>query len=226
MERLAGRAAAGLLALAGLLAAALPAAALNGTIVYTEGDVTLASGGTSHEAQIGDAIGAGDSIATGRGSLAVIDLANGTTLKLREKTTLAVDSLGDDTAVSLSAGGVFTSIAHKLAGSFTLKASTAVAGVRGTQFFVAYGRTIDARPDIWLCVNQGVVQVDLPDAGQSTLVKEGLGINIVAGARLTTPRRYPWTRKLNWNNDPASGRVKDTTNLDQAYADLLDQDYD
>jgi hypothetical protein len=68
--------------------------------------------------------------------------------------------------------------------------------------------------------------VDLPASGQSTLVKEGLGVNIVAGEKLTRPRPYPWTRKLNWNNDPAAGMVEDATNLDQAYADLLDQDYD
>ncbi len=214
------------LAAAGLLAAALPAAAVSGAVVYTEGDVTLSSGGSSHEAQIGDSIGPGDTIATGASSLAVIDLANATTLKLRENTTLAVDSIGEATSVTLSKGGVFTSIAHKLTSTFSLKASTAVAGVRGTQFFVAYGRTIDELPDVWLCVNQGAVQVDLPAAGQSTVVKEGLGINIVGGGKLTLPRRYPWTRKLNWNNDPAAGRVADSTNLEQAYADLLDQDYD
>jgi hypothetical protein len=75
-------------------------------------------------------------------------------------------------------------------------------------------------------VNLGVVLVDLPDAGQTELVKAGLGVNIVGGVKLTTPRPYPWTRKLNWNVDPAAGKVADATNLDQAYADLLDQDYD
>ena len=209
-----------------LLAAGFPLFALGGSIVYTEGDVTLKSASSSHEAQIGDAVLPGDTIETGPASLAVIDLANGTTLKLREKTSLAVNSVGEATSVTLTAGGVFTSIAHRLTGSFSLKASSAVAGVRGTQFFVAYGRTIDAQPDIWLCVNEGAVQVDLPGSGASTLVKAGLGINIVAGAKLTTPRRYPWTRKLNWNNDPAAGRVADSTNLEGAYADLLDQDYD
>lgn len=211
-----------------LLAFALPGAlfALSGALVYAEGDVTLRTGGRSTEAQIGDAIGPGDVIATGARSLAVIDLANGTTLKLREKTTLAVDSIGDATSVTLTAGGVFTSIAHKLTGSFSLKTQSTVAGVRGTEFFVAYGRTIDAEPDVWLCVNQGVVEVALPATGQSVLVKEGTGINIVGGAKLTLPRRYPWTRKLNWNLDPAAGAVEDRTNLEQAYSDLLDQDYD
>ncbi len=216
------------LAAAALLAVLLPASAsaLDGAVVYTEGAVTLRSGSGSHDAQIGDTIAQGDTIVTGPQALAVIDLANGTTLKLREKTTLAVDSIGEGTAVTLNSGGVFTSIAHKLTGTFSLKATHTVAGVRGTQFFVAYGKTIDAEPDLWLCVNQGIVQVDLPDAGQTELVKAGRGVNIVGGVKLTVPRPYPWTRKLNWNVDPAAGEVKDMTNLDQAYADLLDQDYD
>ena len=53
-----------------------------------------------------------------------------------------------------------------------------------------------------------------------------MGINIVAGTRLTKVRKYPWTRRLNWNVDPTLGGVEDTTDLEQAYADLLDQDYD
>ena len=210
------------------LALALPmaASALTGSIVYTEGPVTLKTTSGSADAEIGDTVDAGSTIITGPRALAIIDLANGTTLKLREKTSLAVNSIGDATTVTLNTGGVFTSIAHKLAGTFNLKAATTVAGVRGTRFFVAYGRTIDAEPDIWLCVDQGTVQVDLPAVNASTLVPAGKGINIVGGEKLTTPRPYPWTRKLNWNNDPKAGIVDDTTNLDYAYADLLDQDYD
>ena len=59
------------------------------------------------------------------------------------------------------------------------------------------------------------------------MVKQGLGINIVGGdTDHQSPKRYPWTRKLNWNIDPASGTVDDRTSLDQAYSDLLNQDYD
>ena len=53
----------------------------------------------------------------------------------------------------------------------------------------------------------------------------GKGINIVGGKTLTKPRFYPWTQKLNWNTEPDAGDVIDRTDLDQAYSDLLDQDY-
>jgi hypothetical protein len=200
--------------------------ALSGQVVYTEGDVTWRNGGQTRDAAIGDSLGAGDVIVTGPKSLAVIDLANGTTLKLKEKTTLAIDSIGESTAVTLSAGGAFATIARKLTGRFSVQTQTAVAGVRGTEFFMAYGRTIDAKPDVWLCVNSGAVEVAIPETGQTVIVQQGLGINIVGGARITSPKSYPWTRKLNWNINPASGSVDDRTSLEQAYSDLLNQDYD
>jgi ferric-dicitrate binding protein FerR (iron transport regulator) len=216
------------LAWALLLACLSPSAvsALSAQVLYIEGDVTVRSGSQDREAAIGDSLGPGDVVTTGPSSLAVIDVGNATTLKLREKTVLALDSIGDRTAVTLTAGGVFTSIVRKLGGGFTVRTSSAVAGVRGTAFFVAYGRTIDRLPDVWLCVNQGTVEVALPESGRTVLVKEGLGINIVGGEKLTTPRRYPWTRRLNWNMDPGGGAVADHTDLEQAYSDLLNQDYD
>jgi hypothetical protein len=201
-------------------------AALDGQVLYTEGDVSIRSGGQQKEAAVGDRLGAGDIVRTGAQSLAVIDLANGTTVKLREKTSLAIDSIGQETTVNLTAGGAFASIARKLSGHFSVRTSSAVAGVRGTRFFVAYGRTIDSQPDVWLCVSAGTVEVALPATGRSVLVREGAGINIAGGEKLTVPRPYPWTRRLNWNMDPAEGAVVDSTNLDQAYSDLLDQDYD
>jgi len=200
--------------------------ALSGQVLFIEGDVTVRSGGQERDAAIGDSLGAGDVVITGPDSLAVIDVGNATRLKLREKTTLTLDSIGEQTAVTLSAGGVFTSITRKLTGNFSVRTQSAIAGVRGTEFFLAYGRAIDPLPDVWLCVNQGTVEVSLPESGRTVLVKEGLGINIVGGSKLTTPRRYPWTRRLNWNMDPSGGTVTDRTDLEQAYSDLLNQDYD
>ncbi len=209
------------------LACVLPAAlfALSGQVAYTEGDVSIRSGSQAHDAVLGEPLNPGDVISTGAESLAVIDLANSTTLKLREKTSLAIDSIGESTSVTLNAGGVFTHVLKKLTGRFSVRTATTVAGVRGTEFFIAYGRTIDALPDVWLCVNSGAVDVSLPQTGQTVVVKQGFGINIVAGTKLTTPRNYPWTRRLNWNMDAAGGKVVDTTNLDEAYSDLLNQDY-
>jgi ferric-dicitrate binding protein FerR (iron transport regulator) len=209
-----------------MLAAAAVTSALTGTLVYTDGDVVVRHAGADGPGSSGMSLGEGDVVRTGADSLAIISVGAEAEIKLRSNTTLSLDSLGERVAVSLASGSAFSRITRHTIKDYTLKATTAVAGVRGTEFFVAYGRTIDAQPDIWLCVNEGKVEVGLEGSADTVLVEKGKGINIVAGTKLTSPRRYPWTRKLNWNNDVGAGAVRDRTSLDQAYSDLLDQDYD
>jgi hypothetical protein len=200
--------------------------ALDGEMVYVYGEVRVHRNDVAHSAEAGMPVGLGDVIATGPDAMAIIGLDGGAELKLRQNTSLALDSLGEEINVTLSRGGVFSRVTKRLRGRYEVRTLTAVAGVRGTEFFVEYGRTIDLHPDIGLCVNSGSVEVEVIDSGETVLVDAGKGINIIGGTRLTKPRFYPWTRKLNWNVDPARGEVIDTTDLDQAYGDLLDQDYD
>ena len=199
--------------------------ALDGQVVYSEGTVTVTSGGASQDAGPGTKVSQEDTVTTGADGLAVIDLSNATQIKLRENTSVVVQAIGDDTRVSLTTGGLFTHVLRKLSGTFSVRTDNAVAGVRGTEFFVAYGRTVDNQRDIWLCVNEGTVDVSIPSTNQHVAVPAGQGINIVGGMKLTPPRSYTWTRGLNWNMDAATGTVEDHTNLDQAYSDLLNHDY-
>ena len=199
--------------------------ALDGKILYTEGTVTVTTGGSSQDAGPGTTVSAGDVVSTGADGLAVVDLSNATQIKLRENTSVTIGALGDNTQVSLSAGALFTRILGKLAGTFSVQAGMTTAGVRGTEFFVAFGRTVDQEPDVWLCVNSGTVDVSVASSGQHVLVPAGKGINIIGGAKLTPPRGYRWTKGLNWNMDPSSGSVEDHTSMNQAYDDLLNHDY-
>ena len=204
----------------------LTAAAADGELVYAEGEIFVNQEGLEREAEIGMTVHTGDIVRTGIDSLAIIHSDNDIEIKLRENTTLEFQSVGNGVSVKLSDGGVFSKIAGKLGRDYSVTTQYAVAGVRGTEFFVAVGRKIDDSPDIWLCVNEGSVAVFIPDAGDTVVVEEGLGINIIGGIKLTQPRRYPWTQKLNWNMNPQAGGVVDKTDLEEAYSDLLDQDYD
>jgi ferric-dicitrate binding protein FerR (iron transport regulator) len=199
---------------------------LDGRVSYTEGTVTVTSGGISQDAAPGIRLSQGDVITTGADGVAVVDLSNATLIKLRENTRVVIEAIGDETRVSLTAGGLFSHVLKKLSGGFFVRADSTVAGVRGTEFFVAYGKTVGTQRDVWLCVNSGAVDVSIPQANQHVVVQAGQGINIVGGEKLTAPRRYAWTRGLNWNMDAASGSVEDHTNLNKAYSDLLNQDYD
>jgi len=195
-------------------------------LAYSEGDVTLVRQARTIEAEPGLALFQGDTLRTGRDGLAIIKLARGAEIKVRENTSLDLDGLEANVSLTLRAGGVFSKVDKLLGSRYTIRTESAVAGVRGTEFFVAYGRTIDLKPDVWLCVNDGSVEVAIVESGEKVVVEEGKGINIIGGTRLTAPRGYAWTRRLNWNTDPSGGSVFDKTDLDQAYSDLLDQDYE
>jgi ferric-dicitrate binding protein FerR (iron transport regulator) len=197
--------------------------------VYNLGDATMSRGASTTEVFPGLELARGDVLRTGSDGVVVIRMEGGTELKLREETSLALETLDQTVTVSLNSGGLFSRVVRKAGGlssAFRVRTPSAVAGVRGTEFFVAYGRTVDQMPDLWLCVNEGSVDVSIPDTGKSVVVNEGEGISIVGGLKLTQPRFYPWTRRLNWNFNAEAGAVEDRTNIDQAYSDLLDQDYD
>lgn len=218
-----------LLAPAALCLLLLPPAgdlAAQARLTYREGTVHIERGSRSVDPEIGATLQRGDTVVTGGDGLAIIALSPQTTIKTRANTRVRIDTLGVDAKVDLRSGGLFSRIVGHLVGSYSVVTPTASAGVRGTEFFIAYGRTVGARPDVWLCVNSGTVAVSVLPSGQSVDVPAGKGINIIAGTRLTTPRPYRWTQKLNWNMDPQTAPVQDHTNLDQAYADLLNQDYD
>lgn len=208
-----------------IIAGALPLLAQEATLVYLEGVVTVTRRGTSREADFGTELEIGDLVRTGANSTAVITTDRGDELKMRGETSLVIEEIAQSSRLRLNSGGLFAKVKRLAGRAFTVATPSVAAGVRGTQFFIAYGRTIEEDPDVWLCVNEGSVAV-ATDTGDEVVVNEGEGVNILAGARITDPRFFPWTEELNWNTDPAAGEVLDVTDLDGAYADLEDIDYD
>lgn len=192
---------------------------------FYEGDVLIERDSEQLSAEFGMELFEADLIRTEKSSLAILELAHGRTVKLREDSSLLLENLSRKTSVELKSGSVFSKVDRLLNGQFNVHTESVVAGVRGTEFFMAFGETIDEKADLWLCVNEGSVEVSLSESGESVLVNEGEGINIPGSAILTSPEAYEWTKELNWNTDPSQGNVKDTTDLKGAYSDLLDQDY-
>lgn len=203
------------MSLAPLLLALAVAASAGGRVSHVLGKATV----SGKPAKAGMALKDGDVVVSKTGATVVVELADGSLLKLRENTRMTIQG---DNAAELSLGGVFARV--KRAG-FSLRTGSAVASVRGTEFFTAYGRKNRGKSDLWLCVNAGVVDVSsLEDDGKAE-VTAGNGILIPAGKGPTKPQPYDWTKTLNWNMDPAVGALEDKTSLDAAYSDLLDQDY-
>ncbi len=223
----------GLLLALGLSTPASGGAAVAGAgLVYASGPVTVEDASGPHRAVVNEPLREGDSVVTGAGATAVVRLIDGSRLKLKEasRITLSFPSgRSRTTEILLSLGGVFAKVAKRAAGAeFRVRTPTAVAAVRGTRFFTAYGRKVKGAKgarDLWVCVDEGVVDVGTDSSAKPLPVPAGQGVLIKSGLDLTKPQAYDWTKTLNWNMDPDAGAVEDKTDLDSAYSDLLDQDY-
>lgn len=217
-----------LLFCAALAAASAHAAPRAGVLEYADGPVTVEAGGAPHAGKKGAALAEGDVVATGDAATAIVRLEDGSRLKLKSGSRLELTPKPSPrvSSVMLYLGGVFAQITKRAAGQeFNVRTPGAVAAVRGTQFFTAFGRTHGKDRDLWVCVNEGAVDVGSIGSKDRLRVPAGKGVLIKGEKDLTKPQPYEWTKKLNWNMDAGKGAVEDKTNLDSAYADLLDQDY-
>lgn len=208
-----------------LSAGAAPPAA---SIVAVEGNVTVASSGQTRPAKKGDSVADKETVASGPRSLAVVEMPDGSRLKLRESTSIKViisQEPGGMSGAFLTLGGLFARVAKGKSPHFAVSTPNAVAAVRGTEFFTAYGREGGDGRDLWVCVGKGAVEVKADASPQAILVRQGEGVLLPGGRRTTRPQFYQWTTTLNWNMDAARGPVADATDLGAAYSDLRDQDY-
>jgi hypothetical protein len=192
---------------------------------YLEGDVVILRDNDRLEGDFGMELEQGDIVLTQNDSLAILDLEGGRILKMKENSSLKLENLSRNTRLELKKGGVFSRVDHIVNGRFEIRTESVVAGVRGTEFFVAFGKTENEASDIWLCVNDGTVEVAIAGSKDSVLVNEGEGINILGGKELTPPEAYEWTKDLNWNTDPEAGNVRDELDLLDAYSDSRNRNF-
>jgi hypothetical protein len=209
-----------------LLALSPAVRAENARLTHVHGDVRVERPKKDpvDKAKAGTEFTAGDTVVTGPDSLAIATLPGGALTKLNAGTRLtAIRLAANDNEVKLESGGVFSQVrAAKSARSvFRVRARSATMGVRGTEFFAAYGQ----ESDVWMCVNEGSVEV-ISEDGKPVTVPQGQGVFIKQGSEVTPPKPYAWTKNLNWNMDPKKGEVRDQTSMESAYGDLKTQNYD
>ncbi|MBL8992183.1 MAG: FecR domain-containing protein [Spirochaetia bacterium] len=222
-----------------LMAASLVAAPLfayESSVKIASGTVeVLKDGKVVRKAATGEALTPGESVRTGKNSTAIVLLDGGTMIKLKESSEIRLTDLSGSAAegnrktmLNLLSGSVFSKVAKlKQNEDFAITSASTVAGVRGTSFFMAFGKARDNKKeaDLWLCVNEGRVEVK-GEKGDKVSVKEGEGIIIPEGKKTTKPKAYAWTKNLNWNFDPEKGEVSDKTTMESMYKEPLEIHYD
>ncbi|MBC7714870.1 MAG: FecR domain-containing protein [Rhizobacter sp.] len=175
----------------------------------------------------------GDLLATKKDSMAIVTLNDGSTIKLNENTTIAVDHLSNDlgpTKVTLGLGSVVvnalkSALKNNLKEKFILKTKSVAMGVRGTTFFASFGK--QGSSDIWMCVNEGTVAIRSSVEKEAKLVNAGEGVQVKNGEKTSKPTPLVWTKKLNWNlSSESDADFKDTVNIEEAYTNPLDFNYE
>lgn len=168
------------------------------------------------------------------GLLVLRELEGGSTVKLEsgalfEVTKLKTTKEGKSRSLySLARGAAFFFTPKDKKGEEKLKVRTLGASfaVRGTEFFISYGKKKGSQSDIWMCVNEGIVETSSEKSSKPILVKAGEGIQIDMKGQISPPKPLPWTRRLNWNSDPKSGDLKNHVSIEEAYASPLEMDFD
>ncbi len=202
----------------------LKAANSNGKVVFLKGSAKLIRSGSTITIRKGITVLQGDTVVTSNGSTVIVKLVTGSKVKIKANSKISFSKLTKKKATNLylHKGGVFAKVS-KLRGKqkFNVRSVSTLAGVRGTHFYM---HTLKDN-NVWLCVNEGNVQVNESGSNSEVLVKPGMGISVKQNATIEKPKEYKWTHKLNWKMSADEGDVEDTVDLDGAY-DILDRDYD
>ena len=199
----------------------------SGSFLYIKGQVLI----NDKKADLKSLIWEKNRIKTGPSSLAVFKLPDRSKIKLSENSVILIEKLynkEDSTRLNISHGeAFFTVLKEKIVSKkdkFIVKNKFTSMGVRGTKFFVS--SAVNKKDDLWMCVNEGLVAIQSLQDKAETLVKAGEGIVSNRKQGTSKPRPLPWTKNLNWNMDPKYGDLENKVKIEEAYFDLLNQDYD
>ncbi|MBN1533008.1 MAG: FecR domain-containing protein [Spirochaetes bacterium] len=152
----------------------MPGAPEGGVVVFAVGDVTrTGTDGAQTPLKVRDLLVRGDRVKTGEGGAAMVQVGETILVRLQPKSELAVDTLleGPETGISIASGTVLARLGRLGKGrSFSVKAPTVAAAVRGTAFSVTAG-AVDT-----VAVLEGTVTVKHNDTGEELALGEGRAV--------------------------------------------------
>jgi ferric-dicitrate binding protein FerR (iron transport regulator) len=189
-----------------------------------EGQVEVrVAGRPSATLQKGHQVGKGTQLRGSKDAWVSLMGSDGSRIKLEGESVLEILEYGKIREFRLDRGMAIFQAAPGAAGSFKVRTRAAVMGVRGTQFFVSYGRSAG---DEWMCVREGEVEVASLKNDQSlVLVRAGQGVQIEANGSISKPAKLEWTEKLNWDMEAMAAKNSEDL-LKQNYDDIRVRNYD
>ncbi|HXH76632.1 MAG TPA: FecR domain-containing protein [Bacteriovoracaceae bacterium] len=179
-------------------------------IALQRGTVEITRGG---KPVTGDVI-SGDRVAVHKKSILILKNSK-ETLKIMQDTVITPLEKEDETIIKLAKGALVSLVVNR---KFKVETKQAVMGVRGTQFFVQ----ATGKDDLWMCVEEGVVNVVSKGSKNPVDVPAGKGV-FISPKEISKPQAYAWTKGINWKMDPKEKKLDHVLKLNY---DLLDNFYD
>src|SRR5690606_29127311 len=178
----------------------------------------------------GSVLPVGSRLRVGEKGLVILRGSDGSVVKLETGAALEITKLdpldkAGETLYSLVKGSAFFKFPKNSARKAGVRTKTASMGVRGTEFFVAHGGNSKSS-DVWMCVNEGLVDVSTTKIKKAVSVKAGEGVKVAQGLDVSNPKALPWTKKLNWEMNPQASNLDNTVSIEEAYASPLNYDID
>ena len=159
-------------------------AATQYSIQMIVGDVKIISGGKTSAAAVDRVLGDGDTVVTGKNSLADICFGDRGLVRVQESSKVSVASLKqktDDPDLNLDSGSILMTLSKLVKGeSYQVRTNTQVASVRGTDFQVT-SDTDESRVDVL----SGIIQVNPVADG---VVKKDIQENVSENQSLSLSR--------------------------------------
>jgi hypothetical protein len=170
----------------------------------------------------------GDTFSTGEESMAIIKINPGLKIKLKENSVLKIqkpkkNKQGKTYSYALDAGEIFIKAQKSKINKHNFLVKDSIMGIRGTLFFIS-DRNKDKK-NIWMCVNEGAVEVSVGNNKKTVLVNAGEGIQIDSN-KLPKVKQYNWTNDLNWIMKGTFDDINDLTDIQNINYDLESFDYD
>ncbi|HPF07585.1 MAG TPA: FecR family protein [Spirochaetota bacterium] len=147
----------------------IPAAASAMSVKFFLGQVSLVRSGKSLPVKVGDIVGNGDIIKTGKGAMVELSLNENSTITVQAQSTVQIGSknIKESDGISVVSGEVKGKFGKLKKGEYKIGSPTTVCGVRGTEFDVA----VSKGGDTYVVLNEGSLAVRNPY--KSVDLKEG-----------------------------------------------------
>lgn len=199
----------------------IPAGASAMSVKFFLGQVSLTRNAKTLPVQVGDIVGNGDVIKTGKGAMVELTLDENSTITVQAESTVQIGSknLKDSDGISVVSGEVKGKFGKLKKGEYKIGSPTTVCGVRGTEFDVAVSKS----GDTYVVLNEGNLAVRNPY--KSVDLVEGTSLEAdVAAEPVSGKIRVKSDAWENMRNDNIEGSLDERADKYESYMDNFEGD--